>query len=71
MHSPIRVQISDLQGREVQRLDTCEAFVELALPPGTYDVTVTLGDIRLRYTIALAPGTSCDLHPRFAPAANG
>lgn len=66
MQSPIRLQVADLQGRELRCLDTSEPFIELPLPAGTYDVTVTLGNIRRRYTMTLVPGASFELHLRFA-----
>jgi len=64
--SPMRVRVADLQGREVRCVDTTESLIELPLPAGTYDVTVTLGRLRRRYTMTLASGASCDLHLRFA-----
>ncbi len=69
MQSRMHVQVANLQGGELRCLDTSEALIELPLPPGTYDVTVTLGNIRRRYTVPLAPGASCDLHLRLGHGA--
>jgi hypothetical protein len=69
VQSRMRVQVANLQGRELRCLDTSEPLIELPLLPDTYDVTVTLGNIRRRYTMTLAPGASCDLHLRFAHSA--
>jgi hypothetical protein len=66
---PMRVQVTDLRGDVLRRVDTYAPLAEIPLPPGTYHVTVTLGNICRRYTMTLASGASCDLHLRLARGA--
>ena len=66
---PMRVQVADLRGDVLRRVDTYVPLAEIPLPPGTYHVTVTLGNICRRYTMTLASGASCDLHLRLARGA--
>jgi hypothetical protein len=66
---PMRVQVADLRGDVLRRVDTYAPLAEIPLPPGTYHVTVTLGNICRRYTTTLASGASCDLHLRPARGA--
>ena len=66
---PMRVQVANLRGDELRRVDTYVPLAELPLPPGTYHVTVTLGNICRRYTMTLVSGASCDLHLRLARGA--
>jgi len=60
----MQVHVADRQGQNVQCVETSDAFVELPLAPGTYDVIVKLGTTRRRYTMTLVAGASCDLHLR-------
>jgi len=66
---PMRVQVTDLRGDVLRRVDTYAPLAEIPLPSGTYHVTVTLGTICRRYTMTLASGASCDLHLRVARGA--
>jgi hypothetical protein len=65
--APLSLQIDDLQGHRLHSLDDAGPVVEVRLPAGTYQVTVSLGKMRLKYTLTLLPGMSFDLYPRLAP----
>jgi hypothetical protein len=60
------VQIEDLLGRRCfDALQVCP-LLEVMLPAGTYHVSVGLGGLHLRYTVALEQGGTAHLHLRSA-----
>ncbi len=60
--TPVHIHVADLNGRELHCIDSAMQRIALSMPPGTYDVTVTRGNVRRRYTLTLASGASFDLH---------
>ena len=60
----LRLQIQDLRKQCVRVVDDAEKTTDLALPPGTYHITATLGQWKRRYTMTLEPGTTFHLYLR-------
>jgi hypothetical protein len=65
---PLQLQVDDLQGQRMSAVADAGSLTDLPLPPGTYQITVRLGNYRRRYTMTLEPGTSFHLHLRFGTA---
>jgi hypothetical protein len=63
----LRLQIDDLQGHRVHSADHVGPLLDVTLPAGTYHISVQHGKFRRKYTMALEPGTSFNLHLRIAP----
>lgn len=63
------LQVADLQGRPLFFVHEGQGPVDVLLPPGTYHVIVDRGTQQRRYTVALEPGSTFNLHLRGAPAA--
>lgn len=59
---PPELQIHDLRGRRQLVLSEIGSLVDIALPPGTYHVTVDRVGRRRRYTVTLVRGGASDLH---------
>jgi len=55
------VRIDDLQGRNVFSAEDAQPLIALALPAGTYHVTLRCGALRRRYTVTLEQGSEVDL----------
>jgi hypothetical protein len=53
--------IHDLQGTPMLVLADLRPPLEVALPAGTYHVSVQLGGVRRRYTVSLAAGACFEL----------
>jgi hypothetical protein len=53
--------IHDLQGQPLLVLADLRPPMEVALPAGTYHVSVQLAGVRRRYTVSLAAGASFEL----------
>lgn len=60
------LHIDDLQGRRLLAMSHVAGLTDVPLQPGTYQVTAVLGALRRGYTVALAPGASCELYLRFS-----
>ena len=56
------VRVEDLQGREYFAAEDAHSLIDLPLPAGTYHVTLRLGELQRRYTVALEHGARFDLH---------
>ena len=56
------VRVEDLQGREYFAAEDARSLIDLPLPAGTYHVTLRLGELQRRYTVALEHGARFDLH---------
>jgi hypothetical protein len=56
------VRVEDLQGREYFAAEDAHCLIDLPLPAGTYHVTLRLGELQRRYTVALEHGARFDLH---------
>ena len=65
---PIQVIVEDLAGNRVLLLDDAAPLIDLPLPPGTYQVTASHGNVRRGYTLTLGRDTSFDLYLSFADA---
>ena len=57
----MRLAIDDLQGRRLYACDDLRSMIDVALPAGTYHVTVRHGGDRRRYTVALEQGATFNL----------
>lgn len=64
--TPVNVRIADLHGHQLFSADAKQPLLDVPLPAGTYDVTVSRGAEQRRYTVALAQGATFDLHLRMA-----
>lgn len=63
LSQPAELHIDDLQGHPVFRAEGSTSPIELALPPGTYHVTVHgVGSGQRRYTVTLEQGRAFELH---------
>lgn len=62
---PLALEIHDLQGRQVLALADARPMQDLPLPPGTYQVTVSLGPLRRGYTMTLEAGVMSRLNVHF------
>lgn len=60
--TPTGVRVEDLQGREYFAAEDAHSLIDLPLPAGTYHVTLRLGELQRRYTVALEHGARVDLH---------
>lgn len=58
---PARLQIDDLDGRCHFSAEFPPAAIDLALPAGTYHITLQQGALQRRYTVALEEGRTVDL----------
>lgn len=65
--TPLALTLADRHGHELLSVDDAGPTLGIALRPGTYHLTATLGDIRRGYTVSLHAGARFDLHLRFAP----
>jgi len=63
------LRIEDLQGQPFFATDDPRPSIALALPAGTYHVTVHRGALQRRYTVTLEPGRTVDL--QLPPAGQG
>jgi hypothetical protein len=50
------LEIDDLRGRRMLSLQNARPPLEVALPAGTYHVSLRRGALRRRYTVTLEPG---------------
>lgn len=58
------LRIADLDGRRYFSADALPSLIDLPLPAGVYDITVSLGSQQRRYTLALGQGVAFHLHLR-------
>ena len=58
---PACVRIDDLHGRCHFSADLPSRVIDVALPAGTYHITLRLGALQRRYTVTLGEGTAVDL----------
>lgn len=58
------LRIADLEGRRYFSADELPSVIDLPLPAGVYDITVSLGSQQRRYTLALGQGVAFHLHLR-------
>ena len=65
LHATLALTLADRQGHELLSLADANPTLGVALPPGTYHLTATLGDVRRGYTVSLPAGVRFDLHLRF------
>ncbi|HET7865090.1 MAG TPA: hypothetical protein VFL86_11865, partial [Burkholderiaceae bacterium] len=56
-----KVRVEDLLGREYFAAEDARSLIDLPLPPGTYHVTLGLGELLRRYTVTLEHGARFDL----------
>lgn len=56
-----RVRVDDLQGRRFYACNDATSLIAMDLPPGTYHITVRLGGLQRRYTVALDRGATFNL----------
>ena len=56
------VRIHDMKGHEVATFDNAGALLDVALPEGTYRVTIERGSVRRGYTMTLSAGGVFDLY---------
>lgn len=66
--APPELQIHDLRGHRRLALAEIGPLVDIALPPGTYHVTVERAGRQRRYTVTLVQGRASDLHLESAAA---
>ena len=59
--TPTRVRIDDLQGRQFYASDDDTSLIDVDLPAGTYHVTVHVGALQRRYTVALDQGATFNM----------
>jgi hypothetical protein len=64
--APVRLQINDLKGCQFYASEHPCAPIELALPPGIYDVNVGVDGMERRYTVALECGATFQLDVRMS-----
>ncbi|MFM9917640.1 MAG: hypothetical protein ACKVOX_17710 [Rhizobacter sp.] len=69
--APLALTLADRQGQELLSLADADPTLGVALPPGTYHLTATLGDMRRGYTVSLPAGVRFDLHLHFPQPASG
>jgi hypothetical protein len=70
-HAPrgaVSVQIHDLQGHCFYAAQDAAPTIDIALRPGTYEVSVHRGASRRRYSITLESGATVDVAVRLDPA---
>lgn len=65
-YTPLALTLADRHGRELLSLADADPTLGIALVPGTYHLTATLGDIRRGYTLSLPADVRFELHLRFA-----
>lgn len=63
---PLTVRVDDLQGRNLVMLADADAWTDLPLPAGTYQVGVGLGSVQRVYTMTLQAGLPARLTIQFA-----